>query len=433
MSSPAPNFSSVPDQRLLAAIVFTDVVGFSKRMQTEEAGTLKLLERDFVTMRAFSAMHSGRVIKSTGDGLLLFFASAVQAVEWCLKTQRHFADQAAELEAKEVLKHRMGIHLGDVVVAAGDVMGDGVNIAARVQVEAPAGGICISQEVYAVVKNKMKLDVVRLEPRALKNINELVQMYQVLLEPPRQRLQPVAGGGVQAEAPAAEARRTAGWVKWVVGLGGLAAVGAAGFFLFQADQRHQRELVDSQGKRDALSAALRADAAETPAPVEAKPGTAPAVETPQRPAVAKKAAAPAGPDFAKLAVGRAAGAAGSEDQRVLQEANASMGAIETWTAETLPRYTRDTPLLVQPLRSNFRGSTIFIDTDHQLYSQEGGARRRLQWAELSPEARGNIMTALIHSSPVPPSREVLRSAEAFAYVHRLPEMAEALIRERGAK
>jgi class 3 adenylate cyclase len=87
-------------------------------------------------------------------------------------------DEAAD----NVLKHRVGIHLGDVFMRANDVMGDGVNIAARLQAQAPAGGICISQVVYDVVKSKMTLNVVRLEERKLKNIKENIPMYHVRLE-----------------------------------------------------------------------------------------------------------------------------------------------------------------------------------------------------------------------------------------------------------
>src|SRR4051812_24528006 len=103
MSSSSP--SDPPEQRMLAAIVFTDVVGFSARMQKEEANTLRHLERDFATMSEFGAQHAGNVIKTTGDGLLLCFSSAVQAVEWALRTQRHFAEQARTFPADEVLRH----------------------------------------------------------------------------------------------------------------------------------------------------------------------------------------------------------------------------------------------------------------------------------------------------------------------------------------
>jgi adenylate cyclase len=114
-----------------------------------------------------------------------------------------------------------------VLLARDDVMGDGVNVAARVQAAAPPGGICISQDVFGVVKNKMKLDVIRLEPRQLKNINEPVQMYHVLLHPPTKRAQPLAEAKPEP-APLPEAPTFAA-KKWIaVGVGVLVA-GGVGF------------------------------------------------------------------------------------------------------------------------------------------------------------------------------------------------------------
>src|ERR1044071_3424766 len=104
-------------QRSLAAIVFTDVVSFSARMQADEETTLTLLKRDFDAMRELCQQHQGSVLKTTGDGLLLYFASAVQAVACALAIQRHFADIARRNGPKDTLPHRVGIHLGDVFVS----------------------------------------------------------------------------------------------------------------------------------------------------------------------------------------------------------------------------------------------------------------------------------------------------------------------------
>jgi len=182
MESNPSNPSLGPGHRSLAAIVFTDVVSFSARMQTDEEVTLRLLARDFAAMRRMSAEHQGAVLKTTGDGLLLHFSSAVQAVACALAMQRHFASEAKSLTAADTLVHRVGIHLGDVFVNDDDVMGDGVNIAARLQAEAQPGGICISQTVYDVVKNKLALHVIRLGPRELKNITQHIPIYRLLLE-----------------------------------------------------------------------------------------------------------------------------------------------------------------------------------------------------------------------------------------------------------
>ncbi len=178
--SPAPG--RAPSQRTLAAIVFTDVVSFSARMHTDEVGTLKLLQRDFAEMRRLCAEHEGEVLKTTGDGLLLTFTSAVQAVACALAMQRQFAAEAKDPTAGTLLQHRIGIHLGDVLVQDKDVMGDGVNIASRIQSEAEPGGICISQTVYDVVKNKLQMQVVSLGARDLKNIAQAMPVYRLLLE-----------------------------------------------------------------------------------------------------------------------------------------------------------------------------------------------------------------------------------------------------------
>src|ERR1019366_8950737 len=178
---PAPGTS--PGQRTLAAIVFTDVVSFSARMHSDEVGTLRLLQRDFAEMRRLCADFEGQVLKTTGDGLLLTFTSAVQAVACALAMQRQFAAEAKGQPSQGgALQHRIGIHLGDVLVQDQDVMGDGVNIASRLQAEAEPGGICISQTVYDVVKNKLEMNVVSLGARELKNITHAMPVYQLLLD-----------------------------------------------------------------------------------------------------------------------------------------------------------------------------------------------------------------------------------------------------------
>ena len=410
---------------MLAAIVFTDVAGFSRRVQAQEAGPLKLLERDFVTMRAFAAMHAGRVIKSTGDGLLLFFMSAVQAVERALQTQRHFADQAATLAPEEILRHRVGVHLGDVIVTATDVMGDGVNIAARLQAEAPPGGICISQMVYGVVKNKLKLDVIRQEPRQLKNITEAMQIYRVLLEPPVHRAPSAALPKAETAAPPGKS----GWgaKKWAgVAIVTVAIVTAAALLL-EAHRDHQRTLAGSQDVRDAFAAAMRAGqpaSSQTMAPTPALGSTEapPAAVPPAKPRL----------DFAQLAIQRRpASSATEEDKHILREATACLPALEAWIPSALERYTEAAPLYVRPLGNpGFKSSTIYSDDKRQIFFVEGGAVRKKQWQDLSADSHAAIVTSLLRSSPVPPPSEVIRGAEAFALVHRIPAMAESLIQER---
>jgi class 3 adenylate cyclase len=168
--------------RTLAAIVFTDVVSFSAHMGRDEVKTLGLINRDFAEMRRLCESRGGAVLKTTGDGLLCYFASAVEAVACALDMQKHFSALGKSLPPGEALQHRIGIHLGDVLVQDQDVMGDGVNIASRLQAEAEPGGICISQTVYDVVKNKIELKATYLGARDLKNIAQAVPVYSLLLE-----------------------------------------------------------------------------------------------------------------------------------------------------------------------------------------------------------------------------------------------------------
>ena len=210
-------------RRTLAAIVFTDVAGFSARVQDDEDRTLRLVKRDFDFMKKICGRAGGQVLKSTGDGLLMFFSSAVQAVTCALEIQRSFARAARKLPADQLLQHRIGIHLGDVFVDGADVMGDGVNIAARIQGEAEPGGICISQTVYDVVKNRVGVRTTYLGPRDLKNIREAVPVYSVLL---------AAQEKVPAEAAAVpgKRRRTLAWIG--AGVVAAAALGVGAWFLF---------------------------------------------------------------------------------------------------------------------------------------------------------------------------------------------------------
>ena len=166
-------------QRTLAAIIFTDVVSYSAMMAANEEYTLDLLRRDFQIMKQLCQQFEGKVLKTIGDALLMYFPSAVKAVACAKEIQSSFAELAANLAPEEVLTHRIGIHLGDVFFNGSDVMGDGVNVAARLQSEAQPGGICMSQTVYDVVKNALALTATELVPKKLKNIPGSVLVYQI--------------------------------------------------------------------------------------------------------------------------------------------------------------------------------------------------------------------------------------------------------------
>ena len=165
--------------RTLAAIMLTDAVGFSARMSVHEELTLAQLQRDQALMETLCEQFEGKVLKSTGDGLLMYFVSAVQAVSCGLEIQKELHRINASADGELAMLHRIGIHLGDVFFSQSDVMGNGVNIAARLQTEARPCGICISKIVYDVVKSRLDLDTTYAGPLQLKNIQELVPAYHV--------------------------------------------------------------------------------------------------------------------------------------------------------------------------------------------------------------------------------------------------------------
>jgi class 3 adenylate cyclase len=165
-------------QRSLAAIVFTDVANFSALMSKDEERARRLLARDLTAMRSTFLGFGGQVLKSTGDGLLVLFVSAVQAVGCALEIQRDFRAQGRNLPQSEILWHRIGIHIGDVIQQHGDVMGDGVNVAARLQAEGAPGSVCVSNTVYEIVKNRVPFFVTSRQTKRLKNVGTFV-VYQI--------------------------------------------------------------------------------------------------------------------------------------------------------------------------------------------------------------------------------------------------------------
>ena len=179
----APEHNDAPSlgQRMLAAIMFTDVVGFSRLVGQDEERTLRFVRRDLAVVSSLCERFNGRVMKELGDGCLALFTSGVQAVECAQEIQRHFAEQAQTSPKEDCLRHRIGVHLGDVYLTDDEVMGDGVNIAARLQGQALPGGICISQALYEVVRTRLSLQTVYVGAKQLKNIQEPVQVHQILI------------------------------------------------------------------------------------------------------------------------------------------------------------------------------------------------------------------------------------------------------------
>jgi len=169
------------EARKVAAILVTDIVGFSRLVGTDEEGTLarlRALQSELIDPTV--AVHGGRIVKRTGDGAIVEFRSVVEAVRCAAEVRDGLAVRNADLPADQRIEVRTGIHLGDVVEEAdGDLMGDGVNIAARLEGVATAGGIYLSEDAYRQVRNKIKADFIDLGEKELKNIVQRIRVYAV--------------------------------------------------------------------------------------------------------------------------------------------------------------------------------------------------------------------------------------------------------------
>ncbi|MBL9175596.1 MAG: hypothetical protein JNL10_18790 [Verrucomicrobiales bacterium] len=173
------------EHRRLAAIMFTDMVGYSALSQRNEALALELLEEHREVLRSVFPRHQGNEIKSTGDGFLVEFPSALAAVQCATEIQHLMRKRNESRSPERRVLIRIGIHLGDVVRRENDVFGDGVNIAARIEPLAEPGGICVSRAVYEQIENKVDHALVQLSRPALKNIQATVEVYRLLLDETR--------------------------------------------------------------------------------------------------------------------------------------------------------------------------------------------------------------------------------------------------------
>jgi adenylate cyclase len=167
-------------ERRLAAILAADVVGYSRLMGADEEGTHERLKAHFRQLiNRKIAEHRGRVVKNTGDGLLAEFPSAVNAVRCAVEVQRAMIDRNADVPEEERIRFRIGVNLGDVIVEPGDIFGDGVNIAARLEALAEPGGICISGVVHNQVRDKLPYPFEDMGAQHLKNIDRPVHTYRI--------------------------------------------------------------------------------------------------------------------------------------------------------------------------------------------------------------------------------------------------------------
>jgi adenylate cyclase len=214
------------ETRKLAAILVSDVVGYSRLASADEdriLARLRALRSDLID--PIISVHHGRIVKRTGDGSIIEFRSVVDAVRCALEVQTGMVERNAGLPPERRIKFRIGIHLGDIVEEAdGDLMGDGVNVAARLEGICEPGGVCLSEDAYRQVKSRLELQVADLGPQSLKNIAEPVRAYLLRHGAPATQKLP---------QPAATTRGV--WARWPVLAAVLAlALLAAGAFVWRA-------------------------------------------------------------------------------------------------------------------------------------------------------------------------------------------------------
>ena len=225
------------ETRKIAAILVSDIVGYSRLAGADEdriLARLRALRSDLIDPTI--ALHHGRIVKRTGDGSIIEFRSVVDAVRCAIEVQNGMIERNAGLPAERRIEFRIGVHLGDVVEESdGDLMGDGVNIASRLEGIAKPGAICLSEQAYWQVKGRLEMAVSDLGATQLKNIAEPVHVYSLEVGQPAQAKPVVTAAGAKLEsaAPAPQARAwLSNWPALAAGL--VLALLAAGAFAWRA-------------------------------------------------------------------------------------------------------------------------------------------------------------------------------------------------------
>jgi adenylate cyclase len=172
----------MPDgERRLAAIMYTDMVGYTALGQRSESLSLALVEEQRRLIRPILGRHNGREIKTIGDAFLVEFPSALDAVRCAYDIQRATREFNISFPEEKRIHLRVGLHLGDVVESHGDISGDAVNVASRIEPLAEDGGVCLTRQVFDHVSNKFELPLSSLGPKALKNVSEPLEVFRMMM------------------------------------------------------------------------------------------------------------------------------------------------------------------------------------------------------------------------------------------------------------
>jgi len=251
------------EHRKLVAIMFTDMVGYSALSQRNEALALELLAENQRLLRTQFPLFNGGEVKTTGDGFLVEFPSALQATHCAVEIQRAVAARNGAQPVERRIQVRIGIHVGDVVYREADMYGDGVNIAARIEPLAVGGGICLSDTVYAQVWNKLEVEVTKLDSPDLKHIEVPMDVYRVVLPWEKQPESSHRSKSAHFHRSKGEAetgitdrpRFTSPAMRWFAVAAGAFLVAGLGGWLLSQQGRGAKQIANSQTSASAITGA----------------------------------------------------------------------------------------------------------------------------------------------------------------------------------
>jgi class 3 adenylate cyclase/Skp family chaperone for outer membrane proteins len=247
---------ATPLKRKLAAILAADAVGYSRLMAADEEGTMKILSAHRAVIDGIIEFHEGRIISTAGDSVLAEFGSPVEAVRCAVEIQEALKTRNDSLSEDQRLQFRIGVNLGDVMAKGEDLLGDGVNVAARLESIAEPGGICVSSSIYDQISGKLDLGFVDIGDQSLKNIQRPIHVYRV----DRESRRASGSSATQASRPA-----TATWLAGALAAIVVAAVLAWYFDFLSVTRQSERAGVpalaaDERARMEADLAKARAEA-----------------------------------------------------------------------------------------------------------------------------------------------------------------------------
>src|SRR5271169_5720875 len=196
-------------ERRLAAILAADVAGYSRLIECDEEGTLgrlKMLRAEVIDPQI--AGHRGRIVKTTGDGLLVEFASVVDAVRCAVEVQGGITERNISVPVEQRIAFRIGINLGDIITDEGDIFGDGVNVAARLEALAEPGAICISGAAYEQVRDKLDFAFEDMGEQQVKNIERPVRVHRIRFDEEHRACEPLTEIALRSTCAASRSRQS---------------------------------------------------------------------------------------------------------------------------------------------------------------------------------------------------------------------------------